>query len=235
MIIHRSIFKAKKDVSEKEINDLNKLLRLTPKLISHPDNKLLVPKLIDYCKSMGVEVIMDLNHISFSYFAIDINGNKSIHISKNPLACIFAHEVGHATATLEDSPNKGKRSMKWYPISMLLTGLFSWVNLFLSYYIGRNSKSPLKTIGTLGVTAFLLPYVLWKPVLTQENYATQTGLKLMEDFGASKEYLAMSKASLKAAYATYQSAVREQFVLNTGSAGLGVGTKLINQKSRISK
>lgn len=218
--------KLQDELTDDQIESLNNLLKITPELINSKENDIITKRLIKKCEELNVKVIMDLPYIGLSYYSIKSNGVKEIHISKDPIACIFAHEIGHAIADSPQGSKGGRISHKLYFISKSLLYLMSSIyGLILIGYIGNRSKIENKKLATCTLTAFALPFISFSPVLYNERYASKTALELCKELGASDRYLELSKISLNAAYKTYVlSGLSRSIII---SLALIIGNKVI--------
>lgn len=185
-------------ITQEDKDKLDELLSITSKLRNSKENKILTEKLIKVCDSVGIAVYKDLSHIAFSYYTSRSNSKGGeIHISEDPIACVFAHELGHGLSY------NGKGTLA----DRISGSLYGWGHLITM--IGNYGLYPILgiisgvTLGSVGLLIGTLPYLIYSPVLHQENFASSKGIQLLKEAGASDEYIQLSKDCLKAAYHTY--------------------------------
>lgn len=168
------------------------------KLLSMPENAELAKKLTEYChEEVRVKVISDLKDNTSSYYT----PIGEVHVGSNPLSAVLAHEIGHAMCDQKLGGKIGKLTHTTYAIGPLSKMGNSVVNIsnILALIFG------LKFGSAAVIFAPLIPYILYSPTLIQEHQATSLGLQLLKKFGASEDYIKVSKKLLKLAYGTYVS------------------------------
>lgn len=215
-------------ISDKDKEAINQVLKITPRLVSHRDNDILMPRLLSECDKLGVKVIRDLPYISFSCFDPK---KKEIHISKDPIAIIFAHELGHAVSLLKDPSLVSKWSNKLYGVSVLVTAivtvLYPIIGSIIAFKLDYR-KNKLAKYFILNLIAIITPFMTFTPVLAQEKLATNFAVELCKKYRASNEYIKLGKACLNAAYRTYLGSPIIASIMNMLSTSSSAGYKEVS-------